>query len=48
MKNKKRYFITDDNEDYDEIIDVCKNENDDDYDDDDDNNEVEYVKVKKN
>ena len=49
IKNKKRYFITDDSEDYDENIDDCKNENDDDYDDDDDddNNEVEYIKVKK-
>ena len=48
IKNKKRYFITDDSEDYDENIDDCKNENDDDYDDDDDDdNEVEYIKVKK-
>ena len=48
IKNKKRYFITDDSEDYDENIDDSKNENDDDYDDDDDDdNEVEYIKVKK-
>ena len=46
IKNKKRYFITDDSEDYDENIDDCENENDNDYDDDD--NEVEYIKVKKN
>ena len=45
IKNKKRYLITDDNEDYDENIDDCENENDDDNDDDDD--EVEYIKVKK-
>ena len=45
IKNKKRYFITDDSEDYDENIDDCENENDNDYDDDD--NEVEYIKVKK-
>ena len=49
IKNKKRYLITDDNEDYDENIDDCENENDDDNDDDDDDedDEVEYIKVKK-
>ena len=45
IKNKKRYFITDDSQD--ENID-CENENDDDYDDDDDDHdEVKYIKVKK-
>ena len=47
MKNKKRYFITDGSEDYDENIDDCENENDDDDDDDDDDDEVKYIKVKK-
>ena len=43
IKNKKRYFITDDNEDYDGNIDDCKNEND----DDDNDDKFEYIKVKK-